>query len=77
MTRSRLKLGPFALQKKLNDGGMSEVWRAIYEPDDLLVAVKLLNTPQNTQVRSTLASFQQEVRALASWPWACVASALY
>lgn len=59
-------MGPFALQKKLNDGGMSEVWRAIYEPDDLLVAVKLLNTPQNTQVRSTLASFQQEVRALAS-----------
>ncbi len=52
-------LAPFELQAKLGCGSVGEVWRA--HDHDRLIAVKLINEPDNPQQRRSL---ETEIRAL-------------
>jgi len=55
-----LRLGVFYLQERLAVGGNAEVWRAVYPPSSLAVAVKLLREPVDR------AAVAREARAVAT-----------
>ncbi|MFN3198873.1 MAG: serine/threonine-protein kinase PknK [Bradymonadia bacterium] len=63
-TFTTLSLGPFELHHRIGEGGMGEVWRGHHGPQQLPVAVKVLNLPRVGHQRF-MRDFQGEVRAMA------------
>lgn len=56
------QLGPFLLQERLADGGMSQLWRAQTPQDKIPVAIKVLTAQTGERERRALS---REVRAVA------------
>ncbi len=64
-TRAPIPVGPFALQKKIGEGGMGVVWQAFHPATRVRVAVKVLKSSKAWDLR-TVGLFQSEVRAVAA-----------
>jgi len=64
-TRAPIPVGPFALQKKIGEGGMGVVWQAFHPATRVRAAVKVLKSEKAWDLR-TVGLFQSEVRAVAA-----------
>ena len=64
-TQAPIPVGPFALQKKIGEGGMGVVWQAFHPATRVRAAVKVLKSEKAWDLR-TVGLFQSEVRAVAA-----------
>ena len=60
-----IPVGPFALQRRIGEGGMGLVWRALHPATGVRAAVKVLRSTKAWDLR-TINLFQTEVRAVAA-----------
>ena len=60
-----IPVGPFALQKRIGEGGMGVVWQAFHPATRVRAAVKVLKSEKAWDLR-TVGLFQTEVRAVAA-----------
>ena len=60
-----IPVGPFALQKRIGEGGMGLVWQALHPATGVRAAVKVLRRGKAWDLR-TINLFQTEVRAVAA-----------
>jgi eukaryotic-like serine/threonine-protein kinase len=63
--RAPIPVGPFALQRKIGEGGMGVVWQALHPATGVRSAVKVLRSNKAWDLR-TVGLFQTEVRAVAA-----------
>ncbi|MCA9564369.1 MAG: serine/threonine protein kinase, partial [Myxococcales bacterium] len=59
-----IRLGQFALDRPIGEGGMGQVWSARHERDQVPVAVKFINSLR-ARDRAMREAFRREVRAVA------------
>jgi eukaryotic-like serine/threonine-protein kinase len=62
--RAPIPVGPFALQRRIGEGGMGLVWQALHPATGVRAAVKVLRSGKAWDLR-TVNLFQTEVRAVA------------
>ncbi len=63
--KAPIPVGPFALQKRIGEGGMGVVWQAYHPATSVRAAVKVLKSEKAWDLR-TVGLFQTEVRAVAA-----------